>query len=344
LVHLVGSVPYASSEEVFATVAMQLPGRLQQMPDGETKERGGFTAWQTNVLPPQIIHHQFRLDEPSTFDPNFSLTAEDIRETGYDTAALASYATFRQMREDGRIPSGIRFQVSLPTPMNVIGSKVHPQFVEQAEALYEKRLLDALQKIQDSIPASDLAIQWDMALEMAHMEHAYGPPREGFTYLQPYYSPVKQGIAERAARLATHVRPEVPMGYHFCYGDFRHEHFVQPRDAGLLVEIINAVTQSVRVEAQRGVQWVHLPVPKDRDDDAYYAPLSQLTASDETKLIMGLVHAHDREGTRRRVAAAQRTLSGRQFGVSTECGLGRTPLGDLDSIWDICREVTGVSV
>lgn len=342
LVHLVGSVPLQSTEDVLSTLTEQLAGRIPQIPDGETGDRGGFTRWQIPTLPPQILELQFQPDQgpkfEATFDPTFELTADAIRETGYDRAAFASYAVFRQMRDDGKIPPNIRFQVSLPTPANVISSKVHAHFVKQAETLYEARLLAALGKIQDVIPLRDLAIQWDMAIEMAHMEHSYGPQRDDFTILQPYYSPVKEGIAERAARLAAGVLPEVPMGYHFCYGDFGHKHFLEPLDAGLLVDVINAVYE--KVSRSRSVQWVHLPVPKSRDDNGYYSPLARLSVSSDTNIILGLVHAYNEEGTRRRVAAASKALHGRRFGVSTECGLGRTLVEDLDSIFHICREVT----
>lgn len=345
VVHLVGSVPLVSTEHVFGTLTTELAGRLQQIPDGETGDRGGFTAWQDGVLPPQIIERQWRPNQRSTLDLSFELTPDSIRDSGYDKAALQSYATFRQMRDDGKIPKGVRFQVSLPTPINVVGTRVHPHFAAQAEAIYEKRIIEALENIQDVIPAVDLAIQWDMALEMAHMEHTYGLQKDDsamplpyYHMLKPYYSPVKEGIAERAARLAAAVRPEVPMGYHFCYGDFGHQHFVQPKDTSLLVDTINAVTQSV--SAHRSVQWIHLPVPKSRDDHAYYAPLSGLTMDNKTTIFLGLVHAGDEEGTQKRVVAAQKALLGRPFGVSTECGLGRTPVEDLDSIFHICREVT----
>ena len=50
LVHLIGSVPLASTEEVFRTLAGALGDRLSRMPDGETGERRRWIWWQRAML------------------------------------------------------------------------------------------------------------------------------------------------------------------------------------------------------------------------------------------------------------------------------------------------------
>ena len=45
LVHLIGSVPLASTEEVFRTLVGALGDRLSRMPDGETGERRRWIWW-----------------------------------------------------------------------------------------------------------------------------------------------------------------------------------------------------------------------------------------------------------------------------------------------------------
>ena len=337
LVQLIGSVPLSSAEEVFTKASKELPSRVKYLPDGETGERSIYVVWQNEKFPPEVRCSPFMKTDDKR-DPHFQLKEEHVEPTGYDKAALASYNVFRELRNQGKIPPALRFQVGLPTPINPIACFVAPEHALQAEKIYKKRLLEALTAIQEGIPSSDLAIQWDMACEPAHMEHAYGPPRDDFTILKPYYSPVKEGIAARCARLAAAVDKDVPMGYHLCYGDFGHGHYVQPHDLGLLVDLANAISDAV--SAHRTVEWVHMPVPKDRTDDAFFSPLSRLAISDDTTLFLGLVHAHDKEGTEKRVHAASRALSGRRFGVATECGLGRTPVADLDSIFQISRELT----
>src|ERR1700739_3501744 len=65
----------------------------------------------------------------------------------------------------------------------------------------------------------------------------------------------------------------------------------------------------------------HLPVPKPRTDDAYFAPLAGLKLRPETELYLGLVHREDMAGNAARLAAARRHA--RVDGVATECGMAR---------------------
>jgi hypothetical protein len=75
---------------------------------------------------------------------------------------------------------------------------------------------------------------------------------------------------------------------------------------------------------ERPLQWLHLPVPVDRTDDGYFQPLAGLPVDGETEVYLGLVHFRDGvEGTRARIGTALRHLP--EFGVATECGLGRRP-------------------
>jgi hypothetical protein len=72
----------------------------------------------------------------------------------------------------------------------------------------------------------------------------------------------------------------------------------------------------------RPVQLVHMPVPRDRDDDAYFAPLRDLRLPEETELCLGLVHHTDGlSGTLGRLETAKRHA--KNFAIGTECGFGR---------------------
>ena len=78
-----------------------------------------------------------------------------------------------------------------------------------------------------------------------------------------------------------------------------------------MVELANLIVRSV----PRPVAWMHLPVPIDRADDAFYAPLEKLQLGTGTELYLGLVHAQDGiEGTTRRMAAAKRHVAA--FGIA----------------------------
>jgi hypothetical protein len=188
------------------------------------------------------------------------------------------------------------------------------------EPPYETRLLAELDEIVATIPQDQLAIQWDTAVEFRILEGM-----DATTFDNPHAE-----IIERLVRIGERVPATVELGYHLCYGDADHRHFKEPADTGLLVDVANAVAAGV----SRSVTWVHLPVPRNRDDDAYFAPLRDLRLQSGCELYLGLLHQTGGvEGTRRRIAAAQQVVT--DFGVATECGLGRrTP----DSIPDLLRQ------
>ena len=82
---------------------------------------------------------------------------------------------------------------------------------------------------------------------------------------------------------------------------------------------------------------MHLPVPRDRHDDAYFAPLTDLDIG-EAKLYIGLIHHTDGvAGVLTRLATARKYASG--FGIATECGFGRRPRATLPGLLRIHCEV-----
>src|SRR2546425_13370714 len=84
-----------------------------------------------------------------------------------------------------------------------------------------------------------------------------------------------------------------------------------------MAEIVNAVWPGMG----RPIHFFHLPVPKPRTDDAYFAPLVGLKLRPETELYLGLVHRDDMAGNATRLATARRHV--RVDGVATECGMAR---------------------
>jgi len=119
------------------------------------------------------------------------------------------------------------------------------------------------------------------------------------------------------SRIGEAVPRAVELGYHLCYGSPADEHLVQPKDMGVMVEMTNAVSAGVK----RPIQYFHMPVPKNRTDDAYFAPLEQLRLRPETQLYLGLVHHDDAAGDAARLNAARRHAH--VDGVAAECGMAR---------------------
>ncbi|TVY82114.1 hypothetical protein LSUE1_G003061 [Lachnellula suecica] len=329
-VHLVGSSPFATNTEFFKHMSTAFPHRLLTIPDGETGKRNFFVRWQLEVFAesPHILKGFQQIGDYTQHeaDPNASKEIK-MKATGYDDFAIESYKEFCKLRREGVIEQGVRFQVSLPTPVNVIGLCLLPEFYAEAEPMYEKGLLSALRRIQDEIPADDLAIQWDMAYEIGMLELPVG-------FTSWFDGPIMDGIVERITRLAKAVDPGVKIGFHLCYGDAGHKHFVESEDLGVLVEIINQISGAV----ERQINWFHVPVPKDRTDEAYFSPLMGLKLKRETEMILGLAHAWDVEGTRKRIQVASPFLT--NFGISTECGLGRSEKEEVEIILGVLAKAT----
>jgi SAM-dependent methyltransferase len=330
-VHLVGSVPLASAETVFQTLAAAIGDRLRRIPDGETGPRSDWIVWQ---LP--VFTSQARLEivppGPASWRPLPRVRLEDgaspdqvrFEALGYADAAMASYRAFARLKRDGRVPGACRFQVCLPTPLAPISAFVAPEHQALLEPPYEARLLEEVRLILAEVPHDQLAVQWDTNFEFGMLDGAF----------PAWFDDVKSGILERLLRLSRQIPPDVELGYHFCYGDVQYRH-AEPADATRLVEIANALTASL----SRPLSWIHLPVPRARTDDAYYAPLAELRLRPETELYLGLVHRTDGlDGSALRMAAARRFAS--DFGVATACGWGRRPPATIPELLELHRALS----
>lgn len=318
-IHLVGSVPLADSAAVFEMVGSVLGPRIERIPDGETGERIGWIRWQEKVA---SGHPDLEKEAaPTVTDtgatrqrhrPRAGVAAESIRfgPLGYAAAAIASYRDFRRLKDAGRIATKIRFLVSLPTPLaffrNFISEDVQPVL----ERAYERRMLQELDEIAATVPAGELAIQWDAAFEMIIIDKG----------IRTWMGDSRQAFADRLIRLGEAVPAGVDLAYHLCYGDIGHKHSVEPTTTASLVDLSNRVAAGIG----RPIQLIHMPVPRARHDAAYFEPLGDLRLKPATELYLGLVHFTDgAEGTLRRMATADRHV--RNYGISTECGFGRRP-------------------
>jgi ubiquinone/menaquinone biosynthesis C-methylase UbiE len=331
-VHLVGSVPLGSAEEVFRRAAGALGDRLRRIPDGETGARSDWIVWQYPLF---SSRPEFEIGPPGVSSyralPQLRLRAgADARtmafdELGYAAAAIASYRTFAQLKDDGVVPRRCRFLVSLPSPLAPVSAFVSLEHQAEIEPVYEAAMQREVERIVAAIPAGELAIQWDARYEFAMLEGA----------IAVWFDDVQGGVVERLERLARAVPAPAELGFHLCYGDDEHGHFAEPADAGKLVAVAAALATTV----ERALDWIHLPVPHDRRDDAYFAPLGGLRLPPGTELYLGLLHPADgAEGARARIAAAQRHVEG--FGVATECGWGRGGAAAVDGLLALHRAVS----
>ena len=329
---LVGSVNYDDAETTMRTAAALLGDRLRRIPDGEVGKRFHWIMFQPDVLGRadglervgyEPIPFKAGLDaRPLRIADGVDAADIVLPPLGYADAAIESYAVFRRLRDEGAVPDGIRFQVSLPTPVAIISSFFSGDDRGAFEPVYTAAMRRELDEILSAVPHEDLAVQWDVASEMGIIERAagYGKLMEAWWAGDPF-----DGLVSRLASLVDAVPAHVEVGVHLCYGDAGEKHFFEPTDAGTLVRYANAVIAA----SARELSWLHLPVPIARDDAEYFAPLASLAPVAE--LYLGLVHREDgAEGAQRRIAAASAVAP--VFGVATECGIGRAPEGSTEGI------------
>ena len=181
------------------------------------------------------------------------------------------------------------------------------------------------------MPHDEIAIQFDVASAVfarlqCNEPNAYGRNRD-------------EMLARFSAiltDLAAHVPADIELLFHFCYGDSNHKHVIEPADMGDMVDVANRLSADIA----RSIALIHMPVPRDRADDAYFAPLARLRLKPETELCLGLVHYTDGvDGTRRRLQTAERHV--RDFSVATECGFGRRDPATIPELLRIHAEIAG---
>jgi len=120
------------------------------------------------------------------------------------------------------------------------------------------------------------------------------------------------------------------LGSLFGQGDAGNKHFKKPKDMTLLVWLANDVED----RTARAIDWIHMPVPIDRDDDPYFRPLEDLNCPRVGQLFLGLSHEQDEiDGTQRRMSAAVRCIA--SYGVATECGLGRRTPDAVSDLFEL---------
>jgi hypothetical protein len=322
-VYMVGSVPMADAGEVFETVSAALGRRIKRIPDGETGERGDWITWLEPVFAQspalEKSGEMFRVHATGTGRERYKLkpgrTPQDVHfdNLHYADIAKASYAVFKKLKDAGKISPETKFQIDLVPAHSVIWLYLVDELHAPIDPIYNEAVKREIDKIAASLPHDEIAIQFDVASAVfARLERnqssSYGRSKEE---MQETFSNILLDLGNR-------VPSDIDLLFHLCYGDSNHKHVVEPTDMGDMVEFANRICSQIR----RPIQLIHLPVPRNRDDDAYFAPLRNLKLRPETELCLGLVHYTDGlDGTRRRLATARKYAQA--FSVGTECGFGR---------------------
>ena len=326
-VHFNGGVNLPDTETVLRTLAERVPFGVRRLPDGEPGERAGWIGYQVPRLltTPGLERVEAPDDDPYAgsavrLPAGTDADRIDWPDLGYATEYARSYATFRRLRDEGVIPSGVRFQVEYPTPV-AVGALVDPDGRDRFVRSYGRALIADLDRLLGEVPHDDVAVQWDAAVETVIVDR------------QP---DTLAAMAGQLAALLDHVPDAVPAGLHLCYGDAGHVHMVEPESLAPQVALANAIAE------RTAPAWVSFTVPQYRDDEAFFAPLAELRTTSTTELYLALVPYHpDRQAdgtTDRQVALVDRYLP-RAWGICTECGMARAERADVPRLLDLHREI-----
>lgn len=310
-----------------SSVAQHLAGYIDRISDGETGARLAWVGWQLErIAANQALTRSEQLDHygnPSMFKIRPGANIHDLRfETlGYADVAIDSFKTFTELKAIGVIPAATKFQVNFPTPLAITAAFFDLQTQAAVEPMIEEALLRDLDRVVKKIDPRQLAIQWDVAIEFAVLKAG----------LPVWFQDAPAEILARLVRLGDTVPKDVDLGFHLCFGDLGHKHFVEPESLEPLIAMANAIGNGVN----RPIKWFHMPVPRDRSDTAYFAALKEYNSPAD--LFLGLIHLTDGiEGAEKRILAACQFRE--QFGISTECGFGRRPPETVQALLELHRE------
>jgi len=339
-IHLTGSLPFDRTNEAFAFIGESLKPWVRRVPDGEPGDRANWVltqsahffenpAFEPAPPAPDINRPLVRIKDGSVG------RSIDFRPFAYADDAGQSYSLFQEARRSGVLAPESKFLISLPTPLNALFFFV--DFKDRAAVLpaYTAQAKATVEDILARIPHEDLAVQWDLPIELATVQGWFPNPLGAEVEI---YS----AIAEISAWFPS----DVDFGYHLCYGDPKfgpspfmgredqrtaehHDHgrHIIPPDISVVVKVSNALAQAVK----RPINFVHAATMRSWTEPRHWETLEHLRLKPETEFYLGLVHADDTPAEARyRLDIAARHLSA--FGISTECGLGRYSRAQLASV------------
>ncbi len=243
-VYLVGSVPLANEKEVFETVSAALGPHLLTLPDGETGERLDWITWLEPVFagnPSLALSDEVFQLHPGVpgrrrygLKPGVAMGNVKFDNLFYADIARRSYATFAELKRQGKIPAQVKFQVDLVPAHSVIWLFVRENLQSAVDPIYNDAVLREIDKIAASIPHDELAIQFDIASAVFARLERNQPGPYGATKEE-----MQENFSAIVVRLAERVPADVDLLFHFCYGDAGHRHVVEPTDMGDMVDYAN---------------------------------------------------------------------------------------------------------
>src|SRR5690242_993568 len=131
---LVGSLPADSTGSALRQAAEFFGDLVFALPDGETGPRAAWVGYERERLvrpnPDVVVVEETASPTGSprhAYETPVFAVRDGVDAPHWDTwpridDAIASYAVFARLREEGAIPRGLRFQVGLPFPASAMNA------------------------------------------------------------------------------------------------------------------------------------------------------------------------------------------------------------------------------
>jgi hypothetical protein len=324
---LTGTLPLSPASSAFKVASERVGSFVRRLPDGE---QGGWvrTIWagyaQDPCLEPIDGVAFTHSDTPFRGRDHLRFALSELASDGsaelqnYTLAAstIDSYQQFRALKSAGAIDEAKRFQATLPGPLTAGSSITAP--LDTVLALVEPRIAEQIAELLAAIPAEELTLQLDLAVEAEIEEYRRRPSEIDMPWLVALNESLGnwtiEPVIDSIARLVNVLPAEVELGFHIC-GAWHIDHRCG-QDLRVHVDIANLLSERIG----RSVDYIHMPTIPEHDADDFKA-LENLRLAPATTLFLGLLHLGDGiAGAARRIEAAAQHRA--DFGIGHFCGLG----------------------
>jgi hypothetical protein len=328
---LVGSIPLESPEAAMTAALERLGPSLRTLPDGETGERRN---WIIHIVESFRRHPDLELkregrwtdydDTPVFRVRNGHTLTGDSLDFGHVADFEANYPTFVKLREQHGQPD-LAYQLGLPGDFDMALFTMGPVGAFRSRAPFTQATLNTIRTVHAQA-GDDVVFQIEVPAELVFV--AKMPPP-----LQPAMAAY---MAKGITRLAEASPAGARFGVHLCLGDMNHRALGRMKDVAPLVRLSNAISR--QWPQGRPLDFVHAPfaaaIEPPPNRRGFYAPLADLQLPADVDFIAGFAHEDQPLHAQRVLRDHLDTLTGRQVGIATACGLGRREVGPAVAAMD----------
>src|SRR5260221_4727349 len=185
IVHFVGSIPLPDAETVFRTLSAATGPHLKRLPDGEPGLRMPWIRLLQDVLADSPAIEVARDLPPFKFVQWDGKLIQEIPRlrlkpgakpdpasfrTGYAEMAIESWKLFERLQRAGVIPAGVKFQISLPTPIAPTYNNMVPADRPALLTALIRHMICEVEATALTMPPDRLAAQWAACQEVLAWE------------------------------------------------------------------------------------------------------------------------------------------------------------------------------